>query len=95
VTLRASDLKSPEGKSKIEMEEQIVEFLHERKFERLIIEPFGGGYHFEIQRDFSAKDLPELIRILEEHKYQSVTVKMQGGKISRVSQAVPVKLSSG
>jgi hypothetical protein len=90
VTIRAADLVCLEELSKVEVE--IVELLRKRDFDRVVVEPRGGGFRLEFQCDVSAEGAEEVVRLLEEHEYQSVTVKKQSGKIVRVTQSVSLKV---
>jgi DNA-binding transcriptional MerR regulator len=94
VKLRAADLEQNDGIGLAEKERQVLDLLRQRDFDRLIVEPKGGGYRIEVQRDLSAGDEQEIMRILAEHEYQSVTIKKNSGKIVRISQSISIMTRS-
>ena len=53
VKLRARDLEQNDGIRLAEKERQVLDLLRQRDFDRLIVEPKGGGYRIEVQRDLS------------------------------------------
>jgi hypothetical protein len=85
--LRASDIRQIGVEEK---EQQVLDLLRSRDFERLVIEPKSGGYHIEILRSCSVSDIDSIVSLLKGHKYQSVTVKMHGGNIVHISRSISV-----
>jgi hypothetical protein len=82
-----------EGALSVE-ERQVLDLLRSRNFDRVSIEPKGGGYHLEVQRNVSAQNAREITKILTEHSYQTVVIKTQDGRITRISQSVSMKVGA-
>lgn len=92
VTVRSADMEPANGRPATETEREILTLLRKRQFDRLIVEPRDGGYRFELESNLSVADEHEVVRILQEHAYQSMTLKKHDGKFVRVTQSASMKI---
>lgn len=87
VKLRTSDATSELRGPQNVVAQEAVELLNREDVQRVVLEKGPRGPRLVYDRDVDVGDLGDIKHMLGQHDFQTVTIKLHGGKVTRVIQS--------
>ena len=97
VTMRVRDIQALVPKDREEQEQAILDLLRDGadSLSRIVIEPKKGFYRVIREEEIDLESAEEISDLVKQHDYQTITMKVRGGKIFRASRAASQRLERG